>query len=148
MTKALNIRPASPDDLQAILILLEESQLPAVDLTVNSLANFHIAEAENGEVAGVAGLDKAGSRGLLRSLAVAPRYRGKGVAEQLVLQCETSALIAGVYEIYLLTLTAKNFFRRLGYQVLSREVVPREIAVHQQFQSLCPASAECLGKRL
>jgi amino-acid N-acetyltransferase len=148
MSKALNIRPASPDDLATLLSLLDECQLPSADLTLSSVQNFHVAEAENGEVAGVAGLDKAGSKGVLRSVAVAQRYRGRGVAEQLVRQCETSALIAGVNEVYLLTLTAKNFFRRLGYQVLSREVVPREIAAHQEFQNLCPASAQCLGKRL
>ena len=148
MSDGIVIRDARPDDLAAIVGVLTACQLPAADLTAESIANFHLAEAEDGQIVGVAGLDRAGSRGLLRSVAVAPHCRGKGLGEELVRRCETAALVAGVTEAYLLTTTASEFFRRLGYQEISRGVVPAEIAAHAQFRSICPATADCLGKKL
>ncbi|MEI7612254.1 MAG: arsenic resistance N-acetyltransferase ArsN2 [Betaproteobacteria bacterium] len=148
MTETLTIRPATTTDLPAVITLLKECGLPSDDLSADSLSHFHVIEGENGKLEAVAGLDRAGSRGLLRSLAVSPRCRGRGLGEKLVSQCETAALVAGIHEIYLLTTTASGFFVRHGYRELSRKVVPAAIAAHPQFESLCPASATCLGKRL
>ena len=148
MNNAPIIRAAIPADLPAVLNLLDACRLPSSDLTANSIANFHVAYTGNGALVGVAGLDEGGSQALLRSVAVDPNYRGRRIAAQLVEQCETSALIDGVNEVYLLTTTTPDFFRRMGYQALSRQVIPHEIAAHVQFRSLCPASAQCLGKRL
>ena len=148
MSDTLCIRPATGADLAAVLGLLDDCRLPTDDLTAALLSDFHVAECTPGEVVAVAGLEKSGSRGLLRSLAVTPDRRGQGLGEALVSQSELAALVAGVREIYLLTPTAAGFFRRLGYQELSRNVVPAAIAAHPQFQRLCPATATCLGKRL
>jgi amino-acid N-acetyltransferase len=150
-TARIHIRPATGADLAAVLSLLDDCQLPIDDLTAASLADFHVAECTPGApgaLVAVAGLEKSGSRGLLRSLAVRPERRGRGLGEALVSQSELAALIAGVREIYLLTPAAAGFFRRLGYQELSRTVVPAAIAAHPQFMGRCPASATCLGKRL
>lgn len=154
MSDTLRIRAATGADLTAVLGLLADCHLPIDDLTAASLSDFHVAECTTGtpgapgELVAVAGLEKSGSRGFLRSLAVMPGRRRRGVGEALVSQSELAALVAGVREIYLLTPAAADFFRRLGYQELSRNVVPAAIAAHPQFQYLCPASATCLGKRL
>lgn len=142
------IRPARVGDLLAVIGRLQECGLPTTDLTLDSFSGFHVAETNDQRVAGVAGLERAGSKALLRSVAVAARWRRCGLGERLVAQCETEALQAGVSEVYLLTATAITFFHRLGYQDLSRAVVPAEIAAHRQFRSLCAPNARCLGKRL
>lgn len=142
------IRPARTGDLLAVIGRLQECELLTTDLTMSSLANFHVAETVDQRIAGVVGLERAGSKGLLRSVAVAPQWRGCGLGQRLVAHCETAALIDGVSDVYLLTTTAIDFFRRMGYQDLSRTVVPAEITAHRQFHNLCPASARCLGKML
>jgi len=138
------IRPARVADLLAVIGRLQQCELSTTDLTMLSLANFHLAETNDQRVAGVVGLERAGSKGVLRSVAVAPQWRGSGLGQRLVAHCETAALIAGVSDVYLLTTTAIDFFRRIGYQDLARNVLPSEITAHQRF----PASARCLGKRL
>lgn len=142
------IRSATADDLPAITELLQEYELPTSDLTENNLALFLVAETTDKRIVGVAGLDRVGSTGLLRSVAVTRHWRRRGLGQRLVAQCETVALIAGVNDVYLLTVTAIDFFRRMEYQALSRGAVPVKIAEHSQFRSLCPANAQCLGKRL
>ena len=142
------IRPARVGDLLAVIGRLQECELSTTELTLTSLANFHVAETNDQRVAGVAALERAGSKGVLRSVAVAAQWRRCGLGERLVAHCETEALTAGVSEVYLLTATAIGFFRRQGYQELSRAVVPAEIAAHRQFFSLGATSAQCLGKRL
>ncbi|MBS1230150.1 MAG: family acetyltransferase [Proteobacteria bacterium] len=142
------IRPARVADLLAVIGRLQQCELSTTDLTMLSLANFHLAETNDQRVAGVVGLERAGSMGVLRSVAVAPQWRGSGLGQRLVAHCETAALTAGVSDVYLLTTTAIGFFRRQGYQELSRAVVPAEIAALRQFHSLCAPSVRCLGKIL
>lgn len=142
------IRPARVGDLLAVIGRLQECELPTTDLSLTCLAEFHVAETSDQRVAGVVGLERAGSKALLRSVAVAAQHRRCGLGERLVAHCETEALQAGVSEVYLLTATAVGFFHRLGYQELSRAVVPAEIAAHRQFRCLCAPNARCLGKRL
>lgn len=142
------IRPARVGDLLAVIGRLQECELSTTDLTLTSLADLHVAETNDQRVAGVAGLERAGSRALLRFVAVAAQWRRSGLGQRLVAHCETAALLAGVSEIYLLTATAADFFRRQGYQELSRAVAPAEIAANRQFFGLGTANARCLGKRL
>lgn len=142
------IRPARVGDLLAVIGRLQECGLQATDLTLASLADFHVAETPDLRVAGVVGLERRGSKALLRSLAVAAQHRQCGLGERLVAHCETAALTVGVSEVYLLTASAVSFFRRQGYQELARAVVPAEIAAHRQFRSVCAQRAQCLGKRL
>jgi amino-acid N-acetyltransferase len=108
------IRPARVDDLLAVIGRLQECELSTTDLSLTCLANFHVAETNDQRVAGVAALERAGSKALLRSVAVAAQWRRCGLGQRLVAHCETEALTAGVSEVYLLTATAIGFFRRQG----------------------------------
>lgn len=142
------IRPARVGDLLAVIGRLQECGLPTTDLTLDSFSGFHVAETNDQRVAGVAGLERAGSKALLRSVAVAAQWRRCGLGERLVAHCETEALLAGISEVYLLSAMAIGFFRRQGYQELSRAAIPAEIAAHRHFHSLCAENSRCLGKRL
>ncbi len=144
----LRFEPATPTRLSDVVKLLVAVGLPADDLTPTQLDGFELAIDTEDRVVGVAGLEVLESGALLRSVAVAPPWRGKGLGETLVARREAAARAAGVGTIYLLTTTADAFFRRLGYLDVARDAVPAAVAGHVQFRSICPASAKCQGKRL
>jgi N-acetylglutamate synthase-like GNAT family acetyltransferase len=93
-------------------------------------------------------MERFGALALLRSLAVAPGYRRRGMARQLVARLESEAQAHGVEKLVLLTETAESFFRAIGYEVVDRHRAPDEIKQSAEFRSLCPASAVCMSKNL
>ncbi|MBS1230642.1 MAG: family N-acetyltransferase [Proteobacteria bacterium] len=141
-------RALRAEDLPGVISLLKACGLPTDDLVAVNLEDFELAEDAGGHIVGLAGFDRAGSDALLRSLAVAPDWRGRGLGEALVARRAAAARLAGVSAFYLLTTSAADYFRRLGYRDVTRVDVPSAIAAHAQFRSLCPASATCLAKRL
>ncbi|MBL8207744.1 MAG: GNAT family N-acetyltransferase, partial [Blastocatellia bacterium] len=70
------IVPSTLSDLPDVLALLEEVKLPTEGVAEH-FADFLIARADE-RVVGCVGLEKYGSYGLLRSLAVAPNFQGQG----------------------------------------------------------------------
>ena len=147
-SSAYEFRALRADDLPGVIALLKACGLPTDDLSAVNLEHFELAEDARGRIVGLAGFDRADGDALLRSLAVAPDWRGRGVGEALVARREAAARLAGVSAFYLLTTSAADFFRRLGYVDVTRADVPAALAAHAQFRSLCPASATCLAKRL
>ena len=141
-------RKCCTEDLPDVIALLGGCGLPVDDLSSVSLEYFELAVDAQGRIVGVAGFDRADRDALLRSLAVTADWRGRGLGEQLVARREAAARDAGVDRLFLLTTSAADYFRRLGYGEVSRADVPEAIAAHAQFRSLCPASAKCLSKRL
>jgi len=100
--------PSTLSDLPDVLALLEEVELPTEGVAEH-FADFLIARADE-RVVGCVGLEKYGSYGLLRSLAVAPNFQGQGLGRQLVAQLLSYAQANTVHTIILLTTTAANFF--------------------------------------
>jgi amino-acid N-acetyltransferase len=137
-----------PSALPGITTLLAAAGLPADDLWPTNLGGFEVAIDDRDRIVGVAGSEVLDGSALLRSVAVAPDWRGKGVGETLVVRRESAARAAGAAAIYLLTTSAGDYFRRLGYADIARDAVPPAVATHAQFRSLCPASAVCLAKRI
>jgi amino-acid N-acetyltransferase len=141
------IRDSQPDDMAAVRDLLGGAGLPTDDLTCAPGLQICVLEVE-GLLAGVIGLERFGAGGLLRSLAVAPEYRRRGLGHELVVQLERYALAGGVERPVLLTETAEAFFRRHDYVPIDRSKVPEAIKQSAEFRSLCPASAVCMTKGL
>lgn len=142
----LTLRPADEADAQVIRDLLEHSGLPTGDL---STARPEFILASNaGQIIGIGALEHFGEAALLRSVAVQPQWRGAGVGRLLVAELERRARAAGISELILLTLTAADFFRRLGYGAKDRAGVPDAVLGGAEFRSLCPATAICLAKTL
>ena len=54
----------------------------------------------------------------------------------------------GAARLHLLTTTAGDFFRKLGYRDCPRDEAPERVASSREFAALCPASADYLVKRL
>lgn len=146
------IRPAREHDFAAVLGLLADSALVYEDLTPASLDTFIVlpTEEEASALAAVAGLEtfQGSQEGLLRSVAVSPSLRKHGMGTSLVAAVEATARLCCVKRLWLLTTTAPDFFRRLGYADMARADAPAAVQQSGEFKSLCPASAVCLSKRL
>ena len=142
----LRAEPASEVDTEAIHDLLERNGLPTADLST-ARPEFVVVRSA-GQIIGIGALEHFGGTALLRSVAVEPQWRGTGVGRLLTDELERRARAAGVSEVVLLTLTAADFFRRLGYAAKDRAWVPEAVLASAEFKSLCPASAMCLAKAL
>jgi amino-acid N-acetyltransferase len=142
----MRIDRATPRDAAEIEHLLEACGLPAADV-VPHLSNFLLAKA-GADLAGVIGLEPAGRFGLLRSLAVAPAFRNRGIAGALRARMEKRAVEQGIRSLYLLTTTAEPFFAAAGFARAGRDAVPAGIRATREFSSLCPESAVVMVKAL
>ncbi len=133
------IRPATPADLPRVERLLTESSLPLAGVS-EALKDFVVAEA-GGDLVGVAGLEICRDDALLRSVAVSPGWRSRGLGRQLVTRAIAEAESRGLRALYLLTTTAEHYFPSFGFKHISRDDVPDAVRATEEFTTACPASA-------
>jgi len=138
------IRNAAPSDLPAVERLLIESKLP-LDGVRESLAAFLVAES-GGAIVGVAGLEVCREHALLRSVAVAPAWRSKGLGRELVDRIIAAAERRGIHALYLLTTTAASYFPSFGFSRVTRADVPPDVQETAEFRGACPASATVMRR--
>jgi amino-acid N-acetyltransferase len=137
---------ARPEET-AVRALLAAAGLPVADLTTAHLTDFWGCGSDS-DLAGVVGLEAYGDVALLRSLAVAPDWQGRGLGAVLLAHAEQAARLRGIGVLYLLTTTAETFFARRGYIRIPRESAPPVLRHSAEFATLCPASAACMTKTL
>ena len=131
----------------SVKALLTLADLPTTDLdTATALRLFGIEE--NGRLQGMVGYELHSEHILLRSLAVDPSQRGRGLGRRLVAHAEQMAQRDGATSAWLLTTTAEDFFSANGYSAAGRDSAPDAIRGTSQFSSLCPASSAFMCKRL
>lgn len=140
MSAAFIIRAATPDDLDAV-----EEALLASDLPLNGLRDqfgdgYAVAEV-NGELIGVEGIEVYGTDGLLRSAAVVSTWRGKGVGDALTRDRIEWARRRGLKSLYLLTMTAGDYWPRFGFQRADRDAAPVAMQQSPEFTDACPSTA-------
>ncbi len=132
---------------QEVLEVLSQAGLPTEDLAHGSQAKiFALGPSHTPE--GLVGLELYGRFGLLRSLVVSDYLRGRGLGKTLVRFAEQRAREQGVEELYLLTLSARDFFLKLGFCELDRKLAPEPIRTTSEFLNICPQSAVLMMKRL
>lgn len=141
-----SLRQAETENLDRIETLLEANDLPHRDVRAKPECFF--VACLDGEFVGVGGVEIRGSDGLLRSVVVEESSRGQGYGTALCDELEEHAREEGVDTLYLLTTTAPAFFRRRGYEEVSREAAPSGIQGTTEFTDLCPDSATCMKKEL
>ena len=139
------IRPARRSDLEAVERLLASSKLP-VDGVADLLDGFIVAETDGG-LAGVAGLERCSENALLRSVAVAEEWRGRGVGNALVTRLLSDAERQGIDRIFLLTTTAERWFPVFGFTRITRDDVPAAVRETSEFRDICPSSAVVMARR-
>jgi N-acetylglutamate synthase-like GNAT family acetyltransferase len=139
LSSGAQLRPARASDLPSIERLLTTSQLPLAGVA-DSLPGFVVAESD-GAIVGTAALEVCCDNALLRSVAVAPEWRSRGLGRALVSRVIADAEARGLHALYLLTTTAEHYFPSFGFQEVARSDVPGDVQGTEEFRSACPASA-------
>ena len=137
--------PANDGLRPAALSLLRQNNLPISDIDESKLL---FALIENNEVIGTGGLEFFDDCALLRSVSIRKDLQGKGLGKLITHKLENISRQKGIDCLYLLTTTAKDFFNKEGYEVITRDDVPESIKTSTEFSSLCPSSAIVMKKIL
>jgi len=142
----LSVRQARPGDLPALRELLSLCSLP-FDGVAEHLDGFLVA-LDQGHLTGSVGLERYGPDGLLRSLAVHPDYRGRGLGTRLTRLALREAHRHGLRQVFLLTETASRYFLRFQFRRVPRQQAPPAVGASVEFASVCPETAICMERRL
>ncbi len=142
----IELRAATAADDERVRELLRSVGLPADDVATGP--QEYVLAHDGPRLVGTVGLEVAGPDALVRSLAVAPAWRGRGVAGALHDRALALARGRGVRALYLLTTTAEAYAARKGFERIDRAEVPPAILALPQFRALCPATAACMRLRL
>ena len=141
------VRAARPSDLAAVESLMRAADLP-VDGVADQFDDGYVVSEWDGSIVGAAGLEIYGGYGLLRSVAVADDWRGRGVAEALVSDRVEWGAARGLRAVYLLTTTAEQYFAKYGFRTIDRAAVPAAIRRSTEFTGICPESAVAMELRV
>jgi amino-acid N-acetyltransferase len=142
----MRIEPATATDVTAVLALLDAAGLPH-EGAAEALAMGVVARDGEG-VLGAAAVEPYGEAGLLRSVVVAEPLRGTGLGRALVAAAEALARERGIRDLYLLTETAADWFPRLGYEVVEREVARRAVGESIEFTMVCATTGVPMRRTL
>lgn len=130
---------ATVTDLPEIKELLSKSNIMIDD--IEKFVSHTLVIKEQERIIAVGALELYGSEALLRSVAVDSTVRNRGLGKEIYSDLQRVAQVCGVSQLYLLTETAEAFFRKMGFETVSRDVAPESIKNTSQFSSLCPSSA-------
>jgi len=103
---------------------------------------FHVIRDDEGKVAAAAVIEWRAesaeeSNGLLRSVVVDPAQRGKGLGKTIV----RAVMDSTDQDLYLLTESATDFFRGMGWESIDRSLAPPALRQSEEFRCLCGESA-------
>ncbi len=146
MVRSMEIVPATTEDLADLRGLVRSCGLRDEDMGLPG-QRFLVAR-EEGRPVGCIGLEVHGAAGLLRSFAVEPGSRGRGVGRALHGRALALARELGLRDLFILTTTVREMALAWGFEEVGRDVVPEAIRQGEQFRSLCPATASCLRLRV
>jgi amino-acid N-acetyltransferase len=135
----VTIRRATGADDGAVRGVLLEAGLPTDDFTDGEMV-FLVAE-DDGAIVGTIALEFYPPAGLLRSAAVRPSHRGRGVGSLLVEALVREARSGVLTELVLLTSTAGEYFRRMGFTRVARESLAGPVLSSRQFTGTTCSSA-------
>lgn len=136
------VEAANASDLAAVFPLLERTGLPQEGLT--DLLSTLVVVREADQIIGCAALEVYGVVALLRSVAVDPAHRSRGLGQQLILDRLQEARKLGIQQVYLLTETASDYFPRFGFRPVERSAVAPAIHRSVEWTSSCPLSAQVM----
>jgi N-acetylglutamate synthase-like GNAT family acetyltransferase len=139
LSSPISLRQASQADWPTIEALLLANDLPP-DGARDHLATYLLATA-NGEVIGCTGAEVYGQVALMRSVAVVPGLQRQGIGRLLVQRLILEARKRGVGALYLLTVTAPEYFAAFGFKRVQLDHAPAALKASRELQGACPASA-------
>lgn len=142
----LSVGKARPGDLPPLQELLSLCGLP-FDGVADHVHAFLVAR-DGGRLAGSVGVERHGADGLLRSLAVHPDYRRRGLGAHLTRRALGEARRLRLRRLFLLTETAPEYFLRFQFRPIPRGQAPPALQASVEFASACPETATCMERRL
>ena len=134
------LRVARPDDESAVESLLGRLSLPRDGLR-DFFPGAYVVAVEGSRLVGVAGLERHGHDGLLRSVAVEPRLQRTGLGAALVDERLAEARKQGLQSVSVLTTTAREYFLTKGFRDAPRDSVAPALAQSIGFSKACPGTA-------
>lgn len=146
LNKNVTLRQAGAADWPAVEALLLANKLPTEGARQH-LPTYLLA-VSNGEVVGCAGAEVYGDIALLRSVAVAPGLQGQGVGQLLVERLLHEATRRQIRRIFLLTVTAPEYFSRFGFKRGPIVDAPEALKASAELQGACPACAAFMSLTL
>ena len=137
------LRAATARDRDAVVALLIASGLPIAGLTRDFPAGYVVAVDDAG-LLGCAGVERYGTAGLLRSVAVGAAAQRRGLGRRLVADRRAWAASHGLSTLVLLTVGAAEYFAGLGFRSSARDLVAAAVQASEEFTTTCPGSAACM----
>lgn len=138
----ITVAPMEAAERETALAMLAENNLPVAGLAEHW--GTALAARADGRLVGMVALELYVDGALLRSLVVDSAYRGQHIGELLVEAAVSLACDLQMPGVYLLTETARGYFPRFCFQVVSREEIPQGVRQSVEFTSVCPASATAM----
>src|SRR5207253_4016908 len=135
----ITIAPATAADVDQIKALLAASDLPLAG--VDEHWKTFIVAREGNAIVACGGSEAYQVVALIRSVAVAPTHRSRGLGRRIVRQLLDRLASRGLREFYLLTTTAEDYFRKRGFKTIDRDEVHPQLLGSREFQDACPESA-------
>lgn len=130
------------ESFDAFRALLKSAGLPHQDLDYEK--NILMAYYDGNTMIGTGALEIYGNHALLRSLAVNDAARGRSIGSQITNDLIEQARKKNIKSIYLLTESARLFFKRKGFKDVAREEAPKEVRSSSEFSHVCSDSAVCM----
>ena len=146
LNNSISLRQAGPSDWPAIEALLVANKLPTEGAQAH-LSTYLLAMS-NGEVVGCAGAEIYGTLALVRSVAIAPGLQKQGIGRLLVERLLQEARARDIAALYLLTVTAPEYFAQYGFKRMKIEDAPQALRASAEFQGACPACAALMSLTL
>lgn len=138
----ITIAAATAADLEPIKELLLSAGLPTAG--VDDHWKTFIVAREGGKLVACGGAEAYQFAALIRSVAVRPEHRSKGLGRRIVRQLLDRLASRGLREFYILTTTAEEYFRKRGFKTIDRDEVHPQLLSSREFQDACPESAVCM----
>ena len=131
--RAMKVRPARVSDGATICEVVnyhaERGRMlhRSLESTYEALREFLVAEDSQGRVIGCVAVDVFwADLAEVKSLAVRPEARGRGVGGRLVQAAIDDAARLGVRRLFALTYE-QAFFQRQGFEVIDRQTLPEKV---------------------
>lgn len=125
-------RRGRPDDSQQLAALIVSGELPPFFLEPY-IEGFLVIE-HDGRMVGAGGVEFYGDDAVIRSVVVDQTARGLGLGIDIGTLLEDDALKSGARDVYLFTMHAYEFWKRLGYVDLQLDQWPQNVRENWQYQ--------------
>ncbi len=127
------ITPARPEQMARVREILKAAGLRGHDLADERAGDVLVVADETG-IVGCVTVETYDEAATLRSLAVTPERRGRGLGWMLADAAVQRAREAGARRLYLLTEHATDFFaEKLGFKAIDRAMVDPDVAASAHF---------------